>query len=69
MERCPAHDLINCKCREPLATWMVRQFAESISDGVVRSSTWSPRPDAGRPDWSGTGVDRGRTRRTDGGNG
>lgn len=41
MERCTEHDLINCKCRESLATFLVKQFAESNADGVVRSRTWN----------------------------
>lgn len=67
MERCSEHDLINCKCRKPLASWMVKQFAESVSDRVDRFSTWSCRADAGRPDWSGPSADRRGLRRIDGG--
>lgn len=59
MERCPEHDLLNCKCRETLSTFLVRQFAESISDRVERSGTWVPRDGAGRGDRRGFGPDRG----------
>lgn len=53
MNRCEAHDLLNCKCRETLAAWMVRQFAESSNDRVVRNGLWSgdrdqPRVSDGR---------------------
>ena len=69
MERCPEHDLLNCKCRESLSTFLVKQFAESVSDRVDRFSTWSCRADAGRPDWSGVGTDRRGLRSIDGGKG
>lgn len=50
MERCAQHDLINCKCRETLAAFLVRQFSESVSDGVVRTRTWVSVGGAGHPD-------------------
>jgi hypothetical protein len=40
MERCTEHDLLNCRCREPLASFLVRQFQESSRDRVVRSASW-----------------------------
>lgn len=40
MERCETHDLLNCKCRETLASFLVRQFAESVSDRVDRGERW-----------------------------
>lgn len=69
MERCPAHDLLNCKCAEPLSTFLVRQFAESVSDRVERSGTWVPRDGAGRGDRRGVGPDRGGQRGQSGGQG
>jgi hypothetical protein len=41
MERCEKHDLLNCKCKEPLAQYLVRQFTESPNDRVVRASVWA----------------------------
>lgn len=58
MERCATHDLINCRCREPLATFLVRQFAESQSDGVVRNSTWVAGDHFGNRDRWGARPDR-----------
>jgi len=40
MERCTEHDILNCKCKEPLALFLVRQFAESVSDRVDRKERW-----------------------------
>jgi len=69
MERCTEHDLLNCKCRESLATFLVKQFAESGRDVVDRSGTWSARPDAGRPDWRNPSDHRGRLGSINGGKG
>lgn len=58
MERCPEHDLINCKCREPLATFLVKQFAESVSDRVARTGAWHSGDHPSGDDRGGAGADR-----------
>ena len=60
MKRCTEHDLLNCKCRESLSTFLVRQFAESTNDRVVRAVVWAgdqpePRVRAGGNVGSGEG--------------
>ena len=42
MGRCSEHDLLNCKCKEPLALFLVRQFARSTHDRVDRKEQWLP---------------------------
>lgn len=69
MERCPEHDLLNCKCREPFADYIARRDRESDDVrvvGVVRD---------GRRDGRGPGrdfralADRHWARSDDGGQG
>ena len=49
MGRCAEHDLLNCKCSEPLASFLVRQFAESGVDRVVRVRSWVSGDPTGDP--------------------
>lgn len=69
MNRCEAHDLLNCKCREPLSAYLVRQFRESPHVRVVRTG-WDG---AGGGPGSGSGGNDctadGRQRSVDGGQG
>lgn len=67
MERCTEHGLINCRCRETLASWLGRQFAESVSDRVARSDTWRGGARLGDDDRGHPGSDRGRQRGEHGG--
>ena len=40
MGRCAEHDLLNCKCKEPLALFLVRQFRESSRERLDRKERW-----------------------------
>lgn len=62
MNRCEAHDLLNCKCREPLAKFLSRQFAESPNGRVARTDRWGGGSNPGDGDRGGAG-DLGRGQR------
>jgi len=63
MGRCAEHDLLNCKCKEPLASFLVRQFAESSNDRVVRVGAWDSSNFAGDPPRSSDRANFGMGRR------
>ena len=63
MGRCAEHDILNCKCKEPLALFLVRQFAESSRERVARVGSWVSGDPPGDPARSGDranfGIGRG----------
>lgn len=62
MNRCEAHDLLNCKCREPLSAYLVRQFRESPHVRVVRTG-WDGAGDHSGSDARSGAGDPGRGQR------